>query len=285
MAKQYDWGNWDTGETAYTPEEWDAIRHPEIPVKKTQNGYQVQPEAPKKDMSNNDYFDDIKLEAPKKMWKPDRPDTLSDALAERAARRIGEGIGRNTKTRRAPKELKKVKKIGKASTKQVTQPKTTPTIPSNRNRRGTTTRNVPKLNPTNANKPSTVATPTTDYSNYYGSNEEDYMKFYKSGMSREDVIKANQKVANDRSTREKTYKEHNLPYKKGDTYYNLPKNVSFKDWANYERYLNEKNTMFSPHRKAQLEIWKKEIEKKYDLKKLNDFKNAIVAARRRSLPK
>lgn len=58
MAKQYDWGNWDSGETTYTPEEWDAIRHPEIPVKKTQNGYQVQPEAPKKDMSDNDYFDD-----------------------------------------------------------------------------------------------------------------------------------------------------------------------------------------------------------------------------------
>ena len=76
MAKQYDWGNWDTRETTYTPEEWDAIRHPEIPVKKTQNGYQVQPEAPKKDMSDNDYFDDKAAEEKIKRLGLDNEDLI-----------------------------------------------------------------------------------------------------------------------------------------------------------------------------------------------------------------
>lgn len=113
MAKYYDW---DSGVPAYSAEEWEALSNPEIPVRKTSNGYQVEPEAPRKDMSNNDFF-----EAPREMWQPSVRDTFSDAVEDRNNRQIEVwGTGRGAGTRRDPRELEEVTVSAQAIPKERT---------------------------------------------------------------------------------------------------------------------------------------------------------------------
>lgn len=295
MAKYYEW---DSGVPAYTAEEWANISNPEIPVRKTQGGYQVEPETPRKDMSDNDYF-----ESPREMWKPEVRDYLSDAVDERMKRQIEVwGTGKGAGTRRNPRELEEIVIEGQAPTKQLAQPNTTSTRFSNRNRnrKKTTTKRASKpidyTNPYGANrpkyerpyKPSTsqpkrASNNTTDYSNYYGPDRDKYKREFYSSKTRGEMNMIQHRYNQEREKAEEIYRKNKLAYKKGNKYYNLPNDVNYKDWMTYEGALNNRNSISSVTRFLSKNA-ARDIERKYGLDKLNTYRKAITAARKRGQP-